>query len=155
MARQMRRQDRKLDEKETLLVLKEAEYGILATVGENQQPYAIPINFVYHDQKIYLHCSSAGGMKIENIHYQDEVCFTVVGKTKVQPEQFGTKYESAVCFGKIRLIEVQEKEEGLTYFLQKYSSDFMDAGKEYIKAAIQKVAVYVIDVEEFTGKAKK
>ncbi len=41
--REMRRKDRKLDSADTLEILKNGEYGVLATVTEDGSPYDVPI----------------------------------------------------------------------------------------------------------------
>ena len=52
---EMRRKDKLMAAAEVEDVLKDTEYGILGTYGENGYPYAVPVNYVYKDNKIYLH----------------------------------------------------------------------------------------------------
>jgi len=132
---EMRRQDRLMNAADTLKVLREGEYGVLATVDESMQPYGVPVNYVYLDDSIYFHSTNAGGQKYTNLVKNPKICFTVTGKTKVLPEQFGTLYESAIVYGTTELIEDEgERMKAFLEFVNKYSVDFQDAGEKYIKA---------------------
>lgn len=150
---EMRRTDRLMNEEDTLKVLKEGEYGILATAGEDLQPYGVPISYVCMSNCIYLHATSAGGLKYDNIKHNSKVSFTVVGKTQVLPDKFGTLYESAIAFGTAEL--VSDEEEALAAFrefLNKYCSEFIEEGEKYIKAAGPKAMIIKVKISELTGK---
>lgn len=151
----MRRSDRLMSEKDTLRVLKEGEYGILATVDEELHPYGVPLSYVYVDNCVYFHSTSVGGSKYNNLKHNDRVCFTVVGKTKVLPDKFGTLYESAIVFGVAEL--VSDEEERLMVFrefLKKYCAEFINEGEKYIKAASPKAMVIKITIKNLMGKHK-
>lgn len=150
----MRRKEREIGEREIEEILKEAEYGILATVNEDKTPYAIPLNFVYMDKKIYFHCAKGVGHKLKNIQSEKQVCFTVVGKTEVLESQFSTKYESAVIFGIARETE-EKREEVMKKLLEKYCLPYMQEGLAYMERALEKAAVYEIEIEYMSGKARK
>ena len=150
---EMRRIDRQLTTEEAKIILENGEYGVLSTVDENGIPYGVPISYAYADNTIYFHCASGVGHKVANIEYQPKVCFTVVGNTEVLPQNFSTKYESVVAFGTARL--AQDKHIGLTLLQKKYSPDFAEKGKEYIESALEKTAVYEIEIEDLKGKGRK
>jgi nitroimidazol reductase NimA-like FMN-containing flavoprotein (pyridoxamine 5'-phosphate oxidase superfamily) len=142
-----------MGEEDTMRVLAEGEYGILSTVSEEMQPYGVPLSYVYIDKCIYFHSTSAGGSKYSNIQDYKSVCFTVVGKTKVLPDKFGTLYESAIAFGEAEL--VSDEEERLMVFrefLKKYCAGFLGEGEKYIKAAGSKAMIIKIKVKDLTGK---
>lgn len=50
---EMRRKDKLMAAAEVEDVLKDTEYGILGTYGENGYPYAVPVNYVYKDSRSY------------------------------------------------------------------------------------------------------
>ena len=150
---EMRRKDKLMAAAEVEDVLKDTEYGILGTYGENGYPYAVPVNYVYKDNKIYLHGTNASGHNNINIRQCKKVSFTVVRNTEVIPESFNTKFQSVICFGDIRVLE-EGKEPYLKLFLEKYSPDFMEEGMKYIEKAKDKAAVYEITLVEKTGKEK-
>ncbi|MCI5636077.1 MAG: pyridoxamine 5'-phosphate oxidase family protein [Sarcina ventriculi] len=154
MLEKMRKENRQLPEEETMEVLLKCEYGILSTMGDDY-PYAVPMSYVVANNKIYIHGTCESGQKTKNIHNNPKVCFTVVGNTEVLPSQFATKYESVVVLGTASLCEGTDKEMALEKFLDKYSSEYKQAGMKYIKAAINKVSVYEISIDMITGKAKR
>ena len=58
--RAMRRKERQLPEEEAIRLLKDGEYGVLATYGEDGWPYGVPISYVYDDRRIYVHGAQTG-----------------------------------------------------------------------------------------------
>ena len=154
MLEKMRKENRQLPEEETMEVLLKCEYGILSTMGDDYR-YAVPMSYVVANNKIYIHGTCESGQKTKNIHNNPKVCFTVVGNTEILPSQFATKYESVVVLGTASLCEGTDKEMALEKFLDKYSSEYKQAGMKYIKAAINKVSVYEISIDMITGKAKR
>ena len=153
MFREMRRQDRKTDNEKAAAILAAGEYGILSTVGSNGYAYGIPLSYAYSKGSIYFH-SATVGHKLDNIKYNDKVSFCVVGATEVIPEDFGTKYESVIVFGKASEIYDEEKQEALMTIIKKYSSDFIENGKKYVAGSVSKAKVIKIEIEHMTGKAK-
>ena len=96
MFREMRRKDRAMEELQVKKVLEKGEYGILASFGENEFPYAIPYSYAMLDGKIYFHCTAKESHSKDNIFLNPNVCFTVVGETELLPVQFATCFESVV-----------------------------------------------------------
>ena len=96
--RKIRRKDREIETNDAINLLTKCEYGVLSTVGNDGQPYGVPLNYVYKDNCIYFH-SARGGHKIENIENNSKVSFCAIGYTNVLPSKFGTEYESVVAFG--------------------------------------------------------
>lgn len=134
-------------------ILEKCEYGILSTVGEDGYPYGVPVSYVMVSNKIYIHAAKGVGKKLENIQNNSKVCFTVVGNTEVLPSQFAAKYESAIVFGKAKIL--LDKRNALEKMIEKYSIEFKEAGTKYIDAAMDKVDIYEITMESVTGKARR
>ena len=153
MFTEMRRNDRKLSDVEAEQILQDGKYGILSMIGENGYPYGVPMTYVYENGKIYFHCAKDVGMKVENLRFTPKASFTVVGETEILPDKFATKYESVIAFGIAKLSG--DKKSVLEKILQKYSPDYLESGKKYINAMIEKTSVYEIQIEQFTGKARK
>ena len=65
----MRRKDRETDSEQTIKLLKEGEYGVLATVDAEGQPYATPLSYVCTNNLIYFHCATEGH-KLNNLKSQ-------------------------------------------------------------------------------------
>lgn len=154
MHRPVRRTDREIDIEEASKLLASCSYGVLATVGGDGQPYAIPLSYVFHDNCIYFHCALEG-QKLDNIRANPRVSFCVVGQTKILPNQFATEYESAVAFGVAEEIHDSDKKEALFRILEKYSPEFIAQGTKYIAGKFDKTTVVKIAVTHLTGKARK
>ena len=150
----MRRTDRELSETETLLILANAEYGILSTVSNNGMPYGVPLSFCIIDRDLYFHCA-VEGRKIENLNQNNDVSFCVVGNTEVLPDKFGTKYESVILSGKAVEVFERTKRRALEGILEKYSSSYMETGLKYIDKLTDKTRVFKIEIEELSGKSCK
>lgn len=155
MMKEMRRKDRQLSYEKTLSVLERGEHGILSTVCKDGFPYGVPVNYVYSDNCIYFHCAKNAGLKLDNIGNNPNVCFTIVGKTELLPAKFSTKYESAIVFGKARLLNENEKKEPLLKLIEKYSPDFMETGREYVEKSASETDIVEISIESVTGKGRK
>lgn len=60
MFREMRRKRQLLSEKESIDVLARGTAGVLALLGDEDYPYAVPISYIYDNSKIYFHGAKAG-----------------------------------------------------------------------------------------------
>ena len=154
MYREMRRKDRQATQEEAVQILVKGQYGILATLGEDNMPYAVPLSYAYANNCIYFHCAIEGH-KLDNIKRNPKISFCVVGDTKVLPDKFSTVFESVVVFGKAELINDKvEKAKGLSILVDKYSPEFTMEGEEYINRAIDATCVVKINIEHITGKQR-
>lgn len=154
MFKEMRRSDREIGKEDIEDLLKNGEYGVISTIGENGYPYTTPLSYVYHNKALYFHCALEGS-KLDNIRYNERVSFCVVGKTKVLQDKFSTEYESVIVFGKAFEAKGEEKKEALIEILNKYSPDFLAEGFQYIDRAIDKTCVIKIEIDRVTGKARR
>lgn len=153
MFREMRRSNKVLDNEEAVKMLKDCEYGVLSTSGEDGYSYGVPINFVYDGNAIYFHCAKVG-QKIDNLLFNNKVSFCVVGKSQVIPDVFSTDYKSTVVFGLAVETEGAEKRTGLELLIDKFSPEFRSSGMEHIDKFIDMTSVYKINIEHITAKGK-
>jgi len=79
----------------------------------------------------------------------------VVHNCEILPKEFSTKFKSVIVFGKASELLHKEKEEGLLALVQRFSNDHLEAGKKYIKDAMDKTRVFKIEIEQMTGKGWK
>lgn len=149
----MRRKDRQISREEIEEILENGEYGILSTVGSDGKPYSVPMNYSWKDGRIHLHCAAKVGKKLENLSYSPEVCFVVVGRTRVIPEEFGTLYESVIVTGRVG--SSPDKRKSLESLVEKYSSGYEQEGRRMIDSLLEKTDAYIIIPESITGKARK
>lgn len=147
----MRRQDKGVAADRAIRLLAECDYGVLSTVGDDGQPYGLPLNYVYKDKHIYFHCALSGH-KIQNIKNSPRVSFCVVGDTKVLPSRFSTEYESVVVFGLAEEAQGAERSKALFWLLEKYSPGFIEEGKRYIEKHDQATKVIKIRITQISGK---
>ncbi len=154
MYRDMRKAERQVTQEEAEAILRGGEYGILSLQGENGYAYGIPLSYVYDAATIYFHCATEG-KKLDCLAQNDKVSFCVVGATQVLPEKFSTKYESAIAFGRASLVEGEEKDAALLALVEKYSPDFIAAGKDYIVKGKARTVVIKLAVEKISGKARR
>ncbi|MDF2875298.1 MAG: Pyridoxamine 5-phosphate oxidase [Sporomusa sp.] len=150
--REMRRQEKRMSDEDTITILQAAEFGTLACISENGYPYSVPLNYAYGDQAIYFHCAHAGN-KIESIKRNHKVSFSAVSYYKLLPEKFDTEYDSAIVYGNaFEVTDEQEKRRALILLIEKYSTAYLDQGRAYIDKAIKAVSVYKIEIIHMTGK---
>ena len=101
--RDIRRSDRALTEEQAREILTRAEHGVLATVGTDGWPYAVPVNHVLAGDVLYIHCAQEGH-KLENIAHEERVSFCAVASARVLPASLSTLYESAIVFGRAAVV---------------------------------------------------
>jgi len=154
MERKIRRTDRAISESEAKSLLEKGEFGVLSTASSEGQPYGVPVNYRYSGNVIYFHCAR-DGHKLENLSTNNRVSFCVVGRTEILPEQFATKYESVIVFGKAFELADDEKHTGLLEIVKKYSPGFINEGLKYIENAAHKTKVFKIVIESITGKSRR
>jgi len=152
--KKIRRSDREITIEEVREILDKGEYGVLSTVGEDGQPYGVPLSYVYKNNCIYFH-SAVSGHKLDNIEYNGKVSFCVVGNTKVLPDKFATEYESVVVFGVASEAVETEKHNALLWLLEKYCPDFIAKGKQYIDQKDKTTKVFKIKINHVSGKARR
>ena len=143
MNEKMRRKDRETTEERAYEILKNGEYGILSTIGEDGYPYGVPVNFAVEGNKIYFHCAPNSGLKLKNVEY-----------SKIDGAKLTSKYESAVVFGTIAK-SVKNKNRGLELIVEKYAPEFIESGKRCIEKSGNMTGVYEITIEKITGKENK
>lgn len=156
--REMRRKDRKLEEKEAWALLEKGEYGVLATAQPDggALPYATPLSYVAVEGKLYFHCALKG-QKVDNLQANPQVCFCVVGATQpLYDGNFTTNYESVVVHGSAAFVQdEEEKRRVLVALCQKYLPAHMDKAEKDIRASMPATAVVCITPQEVSGKARR
>ncbi|MDI9567489.1 MAG: pyridoxamine 5'-phosphate oxidase family protein [bacterium] len=153
MFREMRRKKQALPPEETIDILKRGKSGVLAVAGDHDYPYAVPMSYVYHDNKIYFHCAKTGH-KIDAIKRNDKVSFCVIDKDQIVSEKYTTYYRSVIVFGRARILEDEgEKRRALEILAAKYSPG-QDEGHrlQAIEREFNLVTMIELTIEHMTGK---
>ena len=152
----MRRKDRQISGEDVSSLLARCEYGVMATVDAHNRPYGVPLSYIWLNGLVYVH-SAPRGHKIDNIRTNNAVSFTVIGHTRpVYAKNFTTYYESAVVFGTVREVsDPDEKYAALHALAEKYLPCHMDKAEKDIRHSLARTAVYALQPERITGKAKR
>jgi nitroimidazol reductase NimA-like FMN-containing flavoprotein (pyridoxamine 5'-phosphate oxidase superfamily) len=155
MAREIRRQERVLDDSRSQSLLHNGEYGVLSTTSIDGGVYGIPMSYAFKNGFIYFHCAMVGH-KIENITANPLVSFCIVGKTTISPAAFTTAYESVVVTGIIETVTAEEeKKDALRLLVKKYSPGFETEGDIYIDKAIHKTKILKLTIDRINGKGRQ
>jgi nitroimidazol reductase NimA-like FMN-containing flavoprotein (pyridoxamine 5'-phosphate oxidase superfamily) len=136
---------------ETEAVLARCTNGILACSGDDDYPYAVPLNYVYADGRIYFH-SAKDGHKIDAITRSSKVSFAVVDEDTIVSEEFTSYFRSAVAFGKARIAESDERTAAFRALAEKYSGDQPEEIKSKEISDCTAALIVAIDIEHVTGK---
>lgn len=152
MFKQMRRIKQQLSEKECIDILQRQNVGTLALAKNGDYPYAVPLNYVYYNGKIYFHCAITGH-KIDIIKKQNKASFCIIDEDTVVPEKYTTFYRSVIVFGKAEIVEDDaEKMAALKELSYKYISKDDKAHLKEINGAWNRTCVFSLSVDYVSGK---
>lgn len=151
----VRRQDRLMDERRAMQLLRTAEYGVLSMVSEGSG-YGIPVNFVFDgDHSIYIHCAPEG-RKLRAIKENKNVSLCIIGHVNLLPDKFTTEYESAIFFGEAHIgLSENERMHALQLFISKMSPDYKETGEMYARKSFHRTEIIRVDIATFSGKCKR
>jgi len=152
----VRHPERALEKSETLIaLLEQSPVGRMATVNRKGFPVIKPVNFIYWNEKIYIH-SSTKGEKIEDIRRGSSVCFEVdepiaYVEAKGSACEASYYYRSVIIKGKASLVNQKEKK---LYILKRLMEKYQPEGGygEILGEVLKKTAVIEISIHEMTGK---
>ncbi len=153
MFRTVRKKKNEIGVEESKKLLHDARRGVLAVNGDDNYPYAIPVNYLYDEerQKIYFHGSGAGH-KADALKICDKVCFTVWGNETIKKEPWAPFLQSVVVFGRCHLINDRaEAMFQLKRFAMKYFPDEGTADEEIARSG-KAAQMYEIKIEHLSGK---
>ncbi len=100
MFREMRRNKQQLPDSEALALLDGGSHGVLALLGDDGYPYAVPLSYAREGEALYFHCAKAGH-KLDALRRCGRASFCVVAQDDVVPEEYSTRYRSVIAFGRI------------------------------------------------------
>ena len=151
MFRKMRRFKQQLSKEGCENTLRAQKRGVLAVLGDEGYPYAVPLNFVYDNGCIYFH-SAVAGHKLEAIRAYDKGSFNVLGEAQKADDGWSYFFDSVTAFGRLREVtDPVEKTEHLRQLGNKYFPN-----TEMTESDIQKnggrCAVIELKIEHMTGK---
>ena len=151
MFRELTRKKQQLSDAECRKLLKNEVRGVLALLGDEDYPYAVPINHYYDEEehRIYFH-SGKQGHKIDAIKKHGKASFCIYDSGYTQNGHWSLNIKSVIVFGKITLLP-NVPEEKIIALCHKFTND-----EAYIQNEIAHFAantlVFVLDIEHMTGK---
>ncbi len=153
MFREMRRSRQALPEAESLAILERGSHGVLAVLGDEGYPYAVPLNYVYEGGAIYFHCARSGH-KYDAVKACPHASFCVIDRSDVVPETYSTDYRSVIVFGEVsELTNEAEKRHAIERLALRFAPD---DSAEHRAAAIDgdwdALCVLVLRIEHLSGK---
>lgn len=153
MFREMRRYKQQISEEECIEILKEQKRGVLSVLGDDGYPYGIPMNHWYceADGKIYFHGAKVGH-KIDAIKRCDKVSFCVYDEGYRKEDQWSLNINSVVIFGRIKLVEDEEKTIEICSELCRRFTDDEEYLRQELKGSLIHVQCLELTVEHMTGK---
>lgn len=151
MFRKMRRFGQQLSEDDCKSILINQPRGVLAILGDDDYPYAVPLSHVYVDGKIYFH--GAQGHKIDAIRNYSKCSYCVMDKG-VKTDWWYT-FKSVIVFGNIRILTNRdEKIDKLTHLGDKFFPTHEHTENE-ISRLLDSTEVFELTIEHMSGKVVK
>ena len=153
MFRELKRKPQLLPRAESIAMLESCTSGVLAVLGDDEYPYAVPLSYAYEDGRLFFHCATSGH-KLDAIARSDKVSFCVIATDDVRPDTFTTYFRSVIAFGKARVLtEDGEKRRALECLVRKYSPDYVEEGRAEIEQDWDRTCTFEVAIEHVTGKA--
>ena len=151
--REMRRKKQLLPQEEIADILNRGTSGVLALLGDDDYPYAVPVSYVYDNGKIYFH-SAKSGHKIDAIKKEPKASFCIIDQDTIVPEKYTTYFRSVIAFGKLSIIEDElEKYVAIDKLARKYApNDTIENRCNEIQREWQPLCMLVMDIEHLSGK---
>ena len=156
MFREMRRIRQQLTQAECIEILERNTSGVLAVLGDDDYPYAVPLSYVSDANKIYFHCAKSGH-KLDAIRKNCKASFCIIDQDMVVPEKYTTYYKSVIVFGKMRIVsDEHEMRTAIEKLAVKYAPDDSAAGrKQAIDREWAPLCILEMNIEHMTGKEAK
>jgi nitroimidazol reductase NimA-like FMN-containing flavoprotein (pyridoxamine 5'-phosphate oxidase superfamily) len=157
----MRRKDKEIADIDGKLKIIDKNRICRLALSNNNQPYIVPLNYGYSFENdaltLYFH-SACEGKKLEIIKKNNRACFEIDGGGILvegeKPCSYSYVFESIVGTGRIILLNTAaEKEDGLNRLMKHQTGK--NEPYHFDEKAMERVVVYKMVVEEFTGKGRK
>lgn len=136
-----------LDEKAARTLLKEQKLGHLGCVLESGEPYVVPVNYLFKDDEIYIHCLP--GQKLDALRANGKVCL------QVEKTGDSCQWESAIAFGEFQEIKKTNKK---IEILKEFSARFEHLTP--VEAMMEEqwnlggLVVFRLNIKRITGMAE-
>ena len=151
MIREMRRKNQQLSQEECVEILQREPRGVLAVLGDDDYPYAVPMDFFYRDGKLYFH-SAIVGHKLDAIDKYEKASFCVMGEGVPTEGEWWLTFKSVIAFGRVHRVEDEARTvELLTILGEKYLPPTIDIPAD-IAHSMGRVLMLEMEIDHLTGK---
>lgn len=155
MFREMRRKNQALGREEIDAILSRGTSGVLALNGDDGYPYALPISYAYEKDRLIFHCAKTGH-KLDAIAREPKASFCVIDQDRVVSAEYTTYYRSVIAFGRMRLLDGEEKRSAAMLLAERYApAETAQRHTEEIDGAWDRLCMLEMRIEHLTGKAAK
>lgn len=156
MFREMLRKKQALSEEDCIAVLKTQKRGVLAVLGDEDYPYALPINHYYNDEDghIYFH-GAKFGHRVDAVKRHDKVSFCVYDEGYRREGEWALNIKSVIVFGRLVPVEDEDKMIDLCRRLSRKFTDDESYIEDEIKRAGFRTLMYELIPEHMSGKLVK
>ncbi len=153
MFRKMRRFKQQISDAECVEVLKNTPRGVLSLIGDDGYPYGLPIDHWYceEDGKIYFH-GAKEGHKIDAIKACNKASYCVYDEGYRKEGDWALNINSVIVFGRISLVEDEEKAREICIALARKFTDDAEYLKKELENAFPRVQCLELTPEHMTGK---
>ena len=153
MFREMRRKRQQLTEAECIVILMKNTSGVLAVLGDDGYPYAVPLSYIYDNGSLYFHCAKSGH-KLDAVKNCDKVSFCVTDQDLVVPEKYTTYFRSVIVFGRASIVEREDEiRSAIGKLAVKYNPDDSKENRDsFIEKEYKAMCMVKIQIEHMTGK---
>ena len=153
MFREMLRKKQALSEEDCITVLKTQKRGVLAVLGDEDYPYALPINHYYNDEDghIYFH-GAKFGHRVDAVKRHDKVSFCVYDEGYRREGEWALNIKSVIVFGRLVPVEDEDKMIDLCRRLSRKFTDDESYIENEIKRAGFRTLMYELIPEHMSGK---
>ncbi|MBE6874222.1 MAG: pyridoxamine 5'-phosphate oxidase family protein [Ruminococcus albus] len=153
MFREMLRKKQALSEEECIAVLKTQKRGVLAVLGDEDYPYALPINHYYNDEDghIYFH-GAKFGHRVDAVKRHDKVSFCVYDEGYRREGEWALNIKSVIVFGRLVPVEDEDKMIDICRRLSRKFTDDESYIEDEIKRAGFRTLMYELIPEHMSGK---
>jgi uncharacterized protein len=142
------------DDQEMEQIIRTCDICYIAVSDSDATPYALPMNFGYHDKVIYLHSAPTGKI-VDIISRNNKICivFSHGHQLAYQNEEVACSYrmqsKSVIVQGKVEFIENDEdKIKALDILMAQYT----DKSFSYSEPAVRNVKVWKVHIDDFSCK---
>ena len=107
MFREMLRKNQQLSQQQCIELLKTETRGVLAVMGDEDYPYASPLNHFYNDDDgcIYFHCGTQKSHRLDALRKHNKVSFCLFDKGYRKEGEWALNVKSVIVFGRMEIVD--------------------------------------------------